>query len=383
MNRTMNRTIRILSLSVVFLSIGCSNSQVPQSPEGNLSDDIDVNVNTRDVDNLDTVDTVVDDEVELGLPPSLINRDNYQDLLAQAFEIYFGTAYDQRLPTNHMDRLIQGEPIRAREEVDGFATSLFATFACSNGGTVERRAVVGISPVISYGHNTSNCQYGTDVVTGTVDFESYRDTTHNNISVTDFQVEFGVDDWVKANGMYRRFHKFYGYGANPYDWTEQWRTEEFNYDVSYLGNGLRVDNATTLGWYGYTSKIQENSEHSWVYHAHMEGNFTMNSSKIAAGEIAVSTPQIFTQKYLAPFDIENQYQAPYQTPPLPEFKEGTLLLLADDRSTLELQATGTEGDSPVVTITSSEGIGESFTVTWESLEAAMVLRDKMLEFPVQ
>ena len=320
------------------------------------------------------------------LPRFQINEDNYRALLNQAFEVYFGTAYDQRLPTNHMQRLVSGAAIDHREEVDGFATTHFTTFACSNGGTVEQRLVAGISPVISYGFEADNCQYRGDLVSGQFDLGGFRDTSHYDIALQNFKVDFGVSDGLSAHGMYRRFTTFTGgYGGNPSDWTEHWRTKSLDYTISYLGSDLAIENASTLGWYGYVRREKSSNGDFWLYRAHMEGEFTMQGTFSSGATIDVMVVEPFTQEYRVNVSADYRHGAPYSTPPTPHFSSGNLLLIADDGTTAQLRPSSHVANHVDVTLTNYLGSDnqQTFTLPWSVFSSAMRLRDKTLEFPMR
>lgn len=320
------------------------------------------------------------------LPRFEINEDNYQALLIQAFEVYFGTAYDQRLPTDHMQRLISGAAIDHREEVDGFATTHFTTYACSNGGTVEQRLVAGISPVISYGYKSDNCQYRNDLVSGQFDIGGFRDTSHYDIALQNFKVDFGVNDSLLADGMYRRFNTFTGgYGGNPSDWTEHWRTKSLDYKISYLGSDLAIENASTLGWYGYVRREKSSNGDFWLYRAHMEGEFTMQGTFSSDATIDVLVVEPFSQEYRVNISTDYRNGAPYTTPPIPHFSTGNLLLIAEDGTTAQLRPSLHVANHVEVTLTNYLGSDnqQTFTLPWSVFSSAMTLRDKTLEFPMR
>lgn len=309
--------------------------------------------------------------------PAAINRDNYLDMLTQTFEIYMGTAYDERLPTNDMLRLVAGEFTETRTPGEGAGyVTIDRLYTCHNGGTVNRTNYTGISPIISNLYTLDECQYQGEVISGIWSLTGYRTTTHANIELTDFSIEFPSQGELTADGGYRLFVGYYGYGGNPYDYSQRWRTEGLNYRLSYAEGTLVIENATTLGWYGYTSATYVEDEKFWNYHAHMNGEFDMKPTFQPESTIHVSTPTEFSEQRLETYSEGT----PYITPPLPRFDTGELLLSADDGSTLLLKADNDDASSTRITIQNEDG-EESFDLPWSSLDDAMAMRSFEMSWP--
>ncbi len=309
--------------------------------------------------------------------PAEINRDNYLEMLTQVFEIYMGTAYDERLPTNDMTRLITGGFTETRTPGEGVDyETIDRLYTCHNGGTVNRTNYIGISPIISNVYTINECQYQGEVVSGIWSLTGYRSTSHANIELTDFSIEFASQGELLADGAYRLFAGFYGYGGNPYDYTQHWRTEDLDYRLSYAEGTLVIENATTLGWYGYVGSTYVDDERFWNYGAHMNGEFDMNPTFQPESTIHVDTPTEFSEQRLDTYTDT----PPYVTPPLPRFSTGELLLTADDGSTLQLEADNDDASSTRITIVNEAG-EESFNLPWSSLDAAMTMRSFAMSWP--
>lgn len=379
----MKKLITYLLYAALLGSIqGCSNSSSPApKPEitsDNMSDNLDDPISSGGAD------TDGENLPYLGLPA--INENNYQALLVQALEVYFGTAFDQRLPSNHGQRLKMGFPTAERETSEGSASTLYKTYACSNGGTVEHRSVIGISPAISFGYEATNCQYNNDLISGSFDLAGYRETSHDPISVQNYTVSFGSEDSITASGQYRRYNFFFGYNSSPYDWTQHWTAKALNYEVNYLGTNLSINDITTTAWYGYAGRQPENDQFLWRYQAQLEGSFTMQTplaANITAdvnATINVSTLTPLSQDYVTSTVAPSDYVQPYETPPLPRFNRGTMRLEADDGSSVTLQTNIEPTISPSA-IVSNGVFSQTYSIAWDSLDKAMILRDINLEFP--
>lgn len=387
----------LVALSIPVLSSCSDTSTAPENP---LGDSVAISQVSKSDTPFDLVDpsvpvdlpAPVDDEVveapvavvepiEAELMAQAINEDNYLALLVQAFEVYFGTAYDQRMPTDHMKRLETGDVMSTKETVDGIKTTYYSTYACPNGGTTEKYYVGGLSPSIYYGYTVDNCQYNNELVEGKFTLSGYRDTTNNLIDLENFTVKFGSNDSITVDGAYRRHSFFTTYGKNPSDYTEHWKTVDLNYEIHYLGSTLSVENATTKSFYGFDRSVQDiDSPRYYHYKAYLEGSFQMNTPISKGNSIDVSTPTVFTQSFVTSVIVPDASLRPYDNPPKPRFANGQMLLTADDGSSLMINATDEATGLPTVVLTTSEG-SQNVPFSWESLDDAMTLRDIEIEYP--
>jgi len=373
--------------AMLFLVAGCSGSGGDSPMDDAIgigSENIESNSNGSESATLNGIAEADSANNALGqatTAKAYLNESNYEAYLVQAFEIFMGTAYDQRLPTQHAQRLRQTQISNYREESDGVATDKFTTYECSNGGTTEHRNTTGISPIISFGYTADNCQFGGDIINGAFSLTGYRTISHDYISTRDYSVEFGFDDRMRVDGEYRRANGYYGYGNNPYNFTQHWRTKSLDYNIRYLGNTLTVTDATTDAWYGYAHREQQGDQFFFKYLAHLEGVFSMiaanDSEKIEPQVVHVEVTAPLTQEFIS--DIEAPYNHSFTgDTPLPRYTAGVLVLDAADGSSVTL--TMNPNGPPTASLASTLGTSE-FTVDWAMLDKGLVLRDITIEFP--
>lgn len=275
---------------------------------------------------------------------TLISRNNYESLIATVFSVYSGQHLrEQLLRIPYLPTQFGGS-----SNLDDLSNE---TYACVNGGTVSILTFTG-SFSTTYDVSYDNCQYGEDVFTGTlVATENGESVTFN--SVDNLQMQLGSTTVVSYAGQVRL-------GCCQSNYDQEWETLDLDYQLED-SNGLSViTNADVT----FTDGI-ENSFRS----AFLRGAFSLNSPLTFNRNFAVSIDETFSYDSEPGLDaaelelLANNWS----------FGNGKMTILAEDGSSIVLNAENGDPDSVRVTIDNGQE-SESFDQAWSLWRPVLVSR---------
>ncbi len=244
---------------------------------------------------------------------NLINQENVTELVLQAFEVYSGRAYDNRL-----NRF----PYESAESAQ-----------CDNDGVTSQDTTH-----LSF----DNCAIGGDSVSGEV--SQIIDSAGINRNFQDFTVTFGDEGRMTVSG---------GHLIACCTPVDEFSTDNLDYLLSYSGGALQVKGSTTF------HRIE-------AERGVMGGSFSMDPP-VASGRIFdVSTTRDFSFDSGANLSVEDiEYNRTHWL-----FQSGELQILADDGSRVVVNAD--TGDEQTLSITLGNANGESSaTEPWTEFADAL------------
>ena len=244
---------------------------------------------------------------------NLINEDNATALLLQAFEVYSGRAYDNRL--------------------NQFPYELGESAQCDNDGVTSQDAT-------SLGFE--NCAIAGDIVSGGV--SQSIDSTGIDRQFQDFTVSFGSEGVMAVTGGH------FIACCTPVD---AFSTDNLNYRLSYAGGTLQVNGAATY------QRIE-------AERGVMGGSFSMDPPAASGHTFVVSTNREFSFDSGANLSAEElEYNRGHWL-----FQSGELEMLADDGSSVIVNAD--TGDEQTLSMTVSNADGKfSTTENWNEFDEAL------------
>ena len=269
--------------------------------------------------------------------PPVLTADGHVALVAAVLDVYRGAAYRGRL----LDATSGAAPAElgfgdAAAGVTPEAPTL--DVACANGGTAGFELVRERN---REGWNTTfgGCQDGSDVLDGRVARVLANGGTTLELDATGFGAEAQDGAVLAFDGTVRRLVD----EGSP-------RTER-----AWSARGMRLadtasGSAMTLSDANYRYWTTENAGGN-VVRAELDGGFAMSSPLTGGAELAVQTPEALR--------FRDRSNTPEARGDGWTFEAGALRIIADDGSTLLLQAANGDRDTVDVTIT---GGGETVTL---------------------
>lgn len=229
---------------------------------------------------------------------NLINADNANLLLLQAFEIYSGRAFDNRL-----NRFVYDQGVNAKCDNDGI--------------TVQSDTALSFD----------DCLMASDTVSGRVSQTIDSDGIDRNFN--DLTVAFGTAGQMSVSG---------GHFITCCTPVNVFSTNALEYKLSYSGGKLNVDNATTY-------------LHIEPGRGRMGGSFSMDPPGASGHTFDVATTREFSFDKGANLSVEEIERVRTQW----LFQRGELLISAGDGSTLSVNADTNDDQTLLLTIKNTDG----------------------------
>lgn len=280
---------------------------------------------------------------------SAVNDDNAIALITQAFDVFTGRAFDQRVAGSANE---SSSWTVVSETGAGDAT--VKTYSCGNGGIVVRSRES--LPFGSQGYvSQTNCQVGGDIRDGSLNFQA--DSSGTSLDFDNYVVTFEPDGRMELNGRYSRTNP-----SRPSNTiTANVVSADWDYFFTYSGGSLRVSNSDVFYQYllRYNSSIRSIRQGARF---DMEPPFAQSSFEV---------------------DVLTELRSPAPTPGLDGFynreEDGTAfnfgtgilrIRSAEDGSELRLNADTGDRYTAEITYISADGIASGPVIypwtTWES-----------------
>jgi len=266
--------------------------------------------------------TVESDLSSLEMP--VINSNNYRQLITQAFEVFSGQVYD--------DRMVQFPYLIASRRSQ-------LVLACANGGMHEQTLRLA-----GFGGAGNG-----DIVNG-----SFHDT-NNPIGHTHtfdtFSSALSVGGEMHVDGLYR---SWFGSSGSTI------QSENLDYDFSYSGGSISVHDANTLLFRPFTLDCELCQD------GRMEGSFTMQGSSTGDNILSVNVPTAFEYNtaHVLQQGFERARFFDEEVMNSVRFGRGVLEIeSSSDSSSVSLDADTGDINTVLVVLVNSVGI-ERFIVDW-------------------
>jgi len=248
-----------------------------------------------------------------GINAGTLNKSNYSAVLTQVFEVYSGRAYDKRLTTRPYFR------------VDGFQCDNEGEYLVTELQDDELAAVI------------KQCQIGGDTVNGGIITEFDDDSVIVNYDT--LTSTFDPSGTINVNGQYETRCCESG--------QESFKTKDTNYSIAYDGGSLAVTTVAT------------EQTLNWPVSGLLRGSFAMQPLVVNGANLNVSTAADLQYAFadLSPADAA-LYRDTWS------YTSGRILIVADDGSSLELNATTGDPSSVFIIInngTSTETIEDQWS----------------------
>jgi len=259
---------------------------------------------------------------------SILNTNNANAVIMQAFEVFTGRAYDRRLTAYPY---VKQAPSLTPENNALAGHFYYDMLACDNGGEKSEESYdtgTGWDTFKHYDTTYTNCSIGSEILNGrailSADFccyHGYKMEFSNN-----FSVAFGGAGIMELSGIYNN------------DRTVS--VENFNYRLSYSGGSLTISDATTNG---------------------LSGSFRMTPPILGSDSVQVTIDETFDNN---------------ESATMLAYSQGSMRITADD-SEIVLSANNADPDTVTLTIT-ARGETSTRTEPWSSwLQALSFIPSRM------
>ncbi len=315
----------LLSILLVVLValVGCSGSS--STPDNNDQSGDTPGNGQQPNDDVSAVEPDISDT-------GILNGDNANDVILQAFDVLTGRAYDRRLTAFPYVRAV---------DVDG--RTQYLSRECRNAGVV----VESQSEVDSQFLNEtvySDCQIGGDVINGRVllGTENYGCCEFQRTFLDDFSLVFEPGGTMTVSGNYSYL--------SIVNYKNLLAVRDLDYYFSYPYGTLVVSDASTERSFRFDGSSDEGNRFSY-----MTGSFSMMSPVLAGGSIDVAVTRDFVNSSAIS-------QLAYE--------QGRMTITAAD-SAIVLDANTEDLQTVSVSITTPTGHTETVIEKWSAWRAAL------------
>jgi len=216
---------------------------------------------------------------ETDISVSILNEQNANAVILQAFDVFSGRAYDQRLTSFPYTMAVHDT------EIIGDSALRYLSRSCQNNGEMSQAQSSGDDRLVNDSFYT-DCQIGGDTLQGRVvldhadfccDFQrEFRDN---------FSVSFEPGGVMELSGVYTVFPSL--------TYLRKVAVDNFNYRFSYSGGALTVSNATT------ERSIYFSSPPTDEFRARIAGSFSMNPPVLNGALVQVQITEDFVNESVA------------------------------------------------------------------------------------
>jgi len=272
--------------------------------------------------------------------PDVLNQDNLNAVILQAFEVYSGRAYDRRMTGfPYLEKIaVQFQEPQFNEFAD---VLVYRSVDCSNDGAVSETSSEAYQPLL-VDSLFSACTVGSDQLNGRVVL-SHWDFSGFQRQFSDlFAVSFPGNGIMEVEGSYQ-YRTSLGFNRELV-------INDLNYNLAFDGGALSVQNANTTRKYRMDGFRDENDVFSM-----MEGSFTMAPPALNGASVSVATTEAFENH-------EKSSQLSYA--------RGRLQIIAND-SEIIVDADNGDPNTVEVSLISSTGPVSTRTVEWGSWHDAL------------
>jgi len=270
---------------------------------------------------------------------NILNPDNADAVILQAFEIYSGRAYDKRMTGfPYIEKIaVQFQEPQFNEFND---VLVYRSLGCNN-GDVSETSSEAYQPLMLNSLYT-DCTIASDQLNGRV-FLSEGDNGGFQRRFSDlFSVNFTGDGIMEISGNYHY--------RTSLSYIRELVVADLNYNLSYDGGALSIQNANTTRKYRLDGIPDENNVISM-----MEGSFTMIPPVLNGASVSVTTTEAFAND-------EKSSQLSYT--------RGRLQIIASD-SEIIVDAANGDPETVEVSLIGSTGPVTTRTVNWQRWHDAL------------
>ncbi len=283
---------------------------------------------------------------------SILNSNNAEAVILQAFEVFSGRAFDNRLTTFPYLQKVRVQPDEVSSN-DFFDVFVRKTPECTNDGVVGESSSDAQDALLVNSFYT-NCLVNGDQLNGRVVLSDWAYGFQREFSDS-FSVEFQPGGIMEVSGSYRY--------QPSVSWQRRFELNNFNYHLAYPGGTLTVNDANLTRSFrldGYTglTELDDNELTS-----HMTGSFSMSPPVLNGASVAISTLVDFTNT-----ELTSQLF----------YASGQLQITAEDSQIL-LNADNGDATTVDVTTTNANGNVTIETLDWSKWHSALAFHPAALD----
>lgn len=271
---------------------------------------------------------------------SVLNSDNVDAVILQAFDIYSGRAYDRRMTDfPYIEKVaVQFQEPPYNEFND---TVFYRSLSCNDAGNVIETSSEADQPLLVNSLYTT-CTIGADQLNGRVVLSEGNNGGFQRQFSDSFSVNFPGNGIMEVSGNYQY--------QPSLTFTQELVAADLNYKLSYDGGALSIENANTTRRFRLDGELNETNNISM-----MEGSFNMTPPVLNGASVSVATTEAFVNE---------------EKPSQLSYARGRLQIIASD-SEIIVDALNGDADTVEVSLIGSDGSVSTRTVSWQRWHDAL------------